>query len=269
MSKVKILVVHHKKTNYVYSDDVYTPIHAGKALHPELDLGFIGDDTGENISLLNPYYCELTAQYWAWKNLECEYIGLCHYRRYFKTKITNDNIDDLMKGCDALLAKPNIYLRNVLTDLKNVHTPEDILLFMNILEKQFPEEYITVKRFLLGNKFYPFNMFVMKKTTFDEFAQWQFKILDEVFHTIPRSPHANQRRLMGYLGEVLLPIYFLHHHKKIKTLPVVTSMEKDAKMVTTSLWTRCVRRIQFKLHHKSKRLFRECTYRSLEADGYM
>ena len=36
-----------------------------------------------NISEKNPYYCELTGLYWAWKNLDAEYIGLVHYRRYF------------------------------------------------------------------------------------------------------------------------------------------------------------------------------------------
>ena len=25
---------------------------------------------------------ELTVQYWAWKNVQADYYGLCHYRRY-------------------------------------------------------------------------------------------------------------------------------------------------------------------------------------------
>ena len=44
------------------------------------------DNTGEHISEKNPHYCELTALYWAWKNLKSDYIGIVHYRRHFVKK---------------------------------------------------------------------------------------------------------------------------------------------------------------------------------------
>ena len=48
-----------------------------------MDLGYPGDDTGDNISALNCYYSELTGFYWIWKNYhEADYVGTCHYRRY-------------------------------------------------------------------------------------------------------------------------------------------------------------------------------------------
>ena len=107
MSKVKILVACHKPDK-VYSNDVYIPIHVGRAVSrfKEEMSNMIGDDTGENISEKNPYYSELTAQYWAWKNMhDVDYVGLCHYRRYFQTEFTCNNIDPILgqKG-DVVLA---------------------------------------------------------------------------------------------------------------------------------------------------------------------
>ena len=78
---IKILVAHHKP-GLIISNDVYLPIHVGKSVS-KVELGIQGDNVGDNISTLNPIYCEMTAAYWGWKNLEADYVGLCHYRRYF------------------------------------------------------------------------------------------------------------------------------------------------------------------------------------------
>lgn len=80
---VKIIIATHKKTDLPI-DHLYLPIHVGK--EGKDNIGYEGDDTGDNISFKNPYYSELTAVYWAWKNLDADYIGLVHYRRYFSYK---------------------------------------------------------------------------------------------------------------------------------------------------------------------------------------
>ena len=81
---VKIIVATHKEAEVPQDSTLYLPIHVGR--EGKKDIGFIGDNTGDNISSLNPYYCELTGLYWAWKNLDCDYLGLVHYRRYFAGK---------------------------------------------------------------------------------------------------------------------------------------------------------------------------------------
>ena len=47
---------------------------------------YIGDDTGENISERNANFCELTGLYWAAHNIDSDYIGIVHYRRYFASR---------------------------------------------------------------------------------------------------------------------------------------------------------------------------------------
>ena len=71
MQNIKILVATHKKYKMPADTSVYLPIHVG--CEGKEDLGFQGDNSGENISTLNPYYCELTGLYWAWRNLACDY----------------------------------------------------------------------------------------------------------------------------------------------------------------------------------------------------
>ena len=63
---------------------MYLPVQMGHAIHPAI--GYIGDDTGENISERNANFCELTGLYWAAHNIDSDYIGIVHYRRYFASR---------------------------------------------------------------------------------------------------------------------------------------------------------------------------------------
>ena len=86
---IKILVTYHKNAPIV-KNDIFMPIHIGAALKQndeEWCKDMLSDMSGDNISLLNSTYNELTAIYWAWKNYDKlgnpEYIGITHYRRFF------------------------------------------------------------------------------------------------------------------------------------------------------------------------------------------
>ncbi len=74
-----IIVATHKKYQ-MPEDKLYLPIHVGA--EGKESIGFNGDNPGKNISSKNPFFCELTGLYWAWKNLKSDYIGLVHYRRH-------------------------------------------------------------------------------------------------------------------------------------------------------------------------------------------
>ena len=80
MGGKKIVLVAAHKPYRMPEDALYLPVQAGAA--GKESIGYQRDDEGENISALNPCYCELTVIYWAWKNLgsEYQYIGLAHYK---------------------------------------------------------------------------------------------------------------------------------------------------------------------------------------------
>lgn len=87
----------------------YKLIHAGRALGE--DLGYLGDNLGDNISELNPYINEMTALYWMWKNTSHTAIGLSHYRRFFykdnpENFLTEQEALQLLEDYDIIVCKP-------------------------------------------------------------------------------------------------------------------------------------------------------------------
>lgn len=219
MDKVKILVACHKPAE-VYRDNVYTPIHVGRAVSKCTDKmqDMIGDDTGDNISAKNPFYSELTAQYWLWKNVhDVEYVGLCHYRRYFKHLITEENVDGLLGNKNQIyLMKPTMIPYSIADHLMIWNSREDFYIFLCCFKKVHPESYHQLLVFLNRNKFSAANMFVVKKNLFDEFAKWQFPILFEMEKYVKLAPYSRQRRIYGYFAEILFSFYAEINHLKVK-----------------------------------------------------
>lgn len=177
MDKLKIFVACHKP-GPVYQDDIYTPIHVGRAVSKFKDemAGMIGDDTGDSISEKNPEYCELTAQYWAWKNLhDVEYVGFCHYRRYFDLKINAENVDVIFKTKDVILLDAT-QVGNIDNFMLSMVSREDVTLFLMALKRLYPEYEKTTIDYLFGNRFYSNNMLICRKELFDDYATWLFSI---------------------------------------------------------------------------------------------
>ena len=113
---IKLIVATHKKY-WMPEDPMYLPIHVGAEGKTDengspLDLGYVKDNTGDNISSKNANYCELTGLYWAWKNLTADYIGLVHYRRQFTIfRGTKDRRDCLsLDQARQLLANADVLL---------------------------------------------------------------------------------------------------------------------------------------------------------------
>ena len=92
--KIRIYTMTHKVFLEPEDKNLYIPLHVGRALGG--DLGYLNDNTGENISAWNDRYGELTGVYWVWKNdTDSDIIGICHYRRFFV-----DQDRQILRGCD-------------------------------------------------------------------------------------------------------------------------------------------------------------------------
>ena len=147
---IKILVATHKKY-WMPNDTCYLPVQVGR--EGKADLGYTGDNTGNNISEKNSSFCELTGIYWAWKNLNADYVGLCHYRRYFSNKIHSSNLEIKQKAIlnnadyecllsryDCLLPiKRNYYIETVRSQYEHAHNKRDLDECEKILAQKYPD----------------------------------------------------------------------------------------------------------------------------------
>jgi len=236
MCNTKILVATHKPYELPV-DPGYFPIQVGKA-KSAFNLEIQTDNTGEHISAKNNQYCELTALYWAWKNLDADFLGLVHYRRYFKALDQHNAIriagkavassheleNYLLQGkADILLAKKRNYVVDTIeTHYKNAHYVEDLIIIKKIIARDFPEFQHQLYKVLSSRSASMFNMFFMRKNLADEYACWLFRILDLAEQEIDLSGRTPfQRRVFGFLSEILLNVWVEQKELKIKRISVV------------------------------------------------
>ena len=235
---IKIFVACHKPT-ILPKCDLFVPIQLGKAL-TDLNLDMLHDNTGDNISEKNKSYCELTAQYWAWKNIDADYYGLCHYRRFFSFSDKPIKIDVwgaheydvLSAGLQRELGMDSDTIRQRLSEadlivgtsqdiekqkMKNLYDQygsapelrlEDLKLAIQILKEKYPDYSDAADNYMDGKVFYPCNMFIMKKQLFFEYSSWLFDILNALEPRIDMTYYSVEgRRTLGHIAERLLGIY--------------------------------------------------------------
>jgi len=200
----------------------YTPIYVGRAVSPhKVEMkNMIGDDIGKNISCKNPSYCEMTAHYWIWKNVkDTEYVGLCHYRRYFGIDVTEENINQLMQNVDVILVEPSYYVDSVYSYFAKFIGAENMTILSLVMKKLYPDYFETLEKICDGIKFHPFNMLICRKSLFDQYCEWMFSILEECEKYIKPSPYTNANRTLAYIAEMLTGVFFIHRQMRIKSVP--------------------------------------------------
>lgn len=231
---LKIIVAAHKKY-WMPEDKMYVPLHVGK--EGKQDLGYIGDNTGENISLKNPNYCELTGLYWAWKNLNSDYIGLAHYRRHFTCKsifkktiadkkhivMTNRDADKIFEKYDAIVPnKRKYYIETNESHYNHAHQAKDLEMTRQIVKNMYPEYSDAFEAVMRRTSAHMFNMFVLKKELFNGYCKWLFDILSELEKRTDLTNYSeSEARIFGYISELLLDVWLDYNQIKYKEVKVI------------------------------------------------
>lgn len=224
MPNVKVFVSHRIDLDSVLVENsVYTPVRCGAALDTNKNPKMIGDNTGDNISDKREYLGEFTVQYWAWKNVQADYYGLCHYRRYLsfsekqfetdeksqvieqylspesieKYRLNNpEYIQSIVKGYDALVGE--------YADISHMYTPkgpqktvyehftaydnflvkkEDIDLVLDTIDQLYPDLGKSAREYFAGKKFRGYNCFILKKELFSQLCEIEVNVLRYIYET--------------------------------------------------------------------------------------
>lgn len=241
---IRIFASAHKPVD-LFESQIIQPVQVGCAMRSDLFPWAWHDNDGANISDQNAMYCELTAQYWAWKNVDAEYYGFCHYRRYFnfssnryeenewgeimepfidaasqkKYGLDDETVANAVAGYDLITTE--------VKDLRNfpgeADTPleqyeaapklnsNDLYHVFAILEDMHPEYLEDIKNFANGSHSCFCNMFIMKKDLFFAYCEWLFPILERFVSEWDYSLCSKEcLRTPGHLAERLLNIYLMH-----------------------------------------------------------
>jgi Domain of unknown function (DUF4422) len=189
--------------------------------------GCLNDDEGDNISVKNPVYAELTGLYWLWKNIQDEVFGFCHYRRYFSPVLTPGNkvlvaplekiesvlsidsggriFDHELSIADLVVPNEMVFDRSLEAQfLANHERRQDWFTMLAALSIVHPGEAKEAIRFFKeGQRFTRCNMFIGRREAIRAYCEWLFPILAEVELQAVRPDMPPPRGLCSFLSERL------------------------------------------------------------------
>ena len=248
MSNIKIFICAHKEVE-LPQHPYFLPVQAGAALHDAIP-GYQPDNEGENISVKNPHFCELTCHYWAWKNLkDIDIVGLNHYRRYFdfqkkwpqfsadKRFIRTDDflrqpyhfpdLEQLLQQYDIILPVARHWRVSNTRQYGEYHIAKDWETLRQIIKEHSPQ-YIPAfeKTMDHSNVSVGYNMFITNWEYFDAYSTWLFDILFEVERYVPPIDDPVQSRIYGYMSERLINVFCEHYHLRIKHVPLIMPLDE-------------------------------------------
>lgn len=218
--KLKIYVCCHKDYDDVGITDNHYKIITNKNIKNNSSLEMIKIDS----ELDDRMWSELASIYHIWKHpeLQADYIGICHYRRYF----------DFMNNIPETFEKPIVPKRlnsafNNYIAYDICHNSKDLLNTMIIIHNDFKDYYPAINMMSDSHYYFPYNMFIFSKKLFNTYCEFLFNILFKFDKMIivnnnynkmiehignyreqyvehrgyPNNTYAYQARLYGFLAE--------------------------------------------------------------------
>ena len=245
---VKIFCIYNKPSE-IFKSSAFEPIQTGFN-RSHIDLGFLKDNCGDNIADKNPYYAEMTAWYWVWKNYlkkhpKVDYVGFCHYRRfldffsdklnynilfsnsrsysefkkYFSKNYINKKIYNLISDYDVVVVEKycvsplnsSIYEQYV-----SCHGNIEINTLMDIITKDYTKYKDDMEEFLNGNLGHFCLNFVMKRELYEEFMIWAFELLDKLTETLNQQGYERYKyqKIPAFLMERFFNVWLNYKIKK-------------------------------------------------------
>lgn len=197
------------------------PIQVGAAL-ADIRVAECQDSRGENISVKNMNYCELTALYWLWKNRlvlanldKADYYGLFHYRRTLD--ISDADILRLKENdVDVILPFPMLHEPSAFEHHTRYVKDSDWDAMCKALEELSPEYAAKIEEVFSEPYLYNYNMLIAKPEVLTEYCEWLFLILERVEELSEPKGWERSDRYIGYLGENLLTLYFMCNKDRYK-----------------------------------------------------
>lgn len=243
---VGVYVVTHKDAKLYTLPDGYKIIYAGHALAKKY-FGYAGDDTGDNISQLNPFLDEVTVLYWIWKNTKHTHAGIVHYRRFFTSDIKQKTFDaekilsaaeilSILSDYDIIVQNEGISTRSQ-RDMMIFSTGQPDLvkvaekIIRNHLVRRQPGYLGAFDDVLSGLTLFFGGMYITRRNIFNAYCEWLFSFIIDATKEIRDKIEINGKsleemshdysRIAGFFAERMLTIWLMKNHLRIKTLPTM------------------------------------------------
>lgn len=265
MSNTKIFICAHKEVP-LPQHPYFLPVQAGAALHDHIN-GYQPDDEGDNISIKNPHFCELTCHYWVWKNLKnVDIVGLNHYRRYFDftrkwpqfsadkrfiettSFLSQDyqfpDLEKLLSKYDIILPVARHWRVSNTQQYADYHIAKDWEILRQIIKERHPVYMPAFEKTMdHSNKSVGYNMFITHWEYFNAYSDWLFDILFEVERRVPPIKDPIQSRIYGYMSERLINVFCEYYHLHIKHIPLIMPLDDVQLRYNIANWHAMYRKL--------------------------